>query len=63
MVGWWAGGGESPCLCESWLLNQFLLFQDITDFRPVANLMLFIVAVTFLLSIGSFACFHIYLAT
>ncbi|GHJ89898.1 hypothetical protein NliqN6_6300 [Naganishia liquefaciens] len=35
---------------------------DITDFRPVANLLLCIIAITFFLSIGSFFCFHVYLA-
>ncbi|KAJ9101679.1 hypothetical protein QFC21_003017 [Naganishia friedmannii] len=37
--------------------------QDITDFRPVANLLLFLVAVTFFLAIGSFLAFHLYLAS
>lgn len=72
-TGWviykWLDGGQVvvslSCLADS-SVNECScgrLCQDITDFRPVANLMLFIVAVTFLLSIGSFACFHIYLAT
>lgn len=37
--------------------------QDITDFRPVANLLLFLVAVTFFLALGSFFAFHLYLAS